>query len=206
MSVTQPASENPKLETCVTSVSDQYLDAIGTHAVGAVATSLGWIAVAASQGAVIRMTIGHATQENAVDALGLEAEQAGDPHAQYDDTALVESLLPRLVDYATGVPDDFRDVPIHCPDLTSFGRRVMDQLRQVGYGETVSYGELAERSGSPRAARAVGTVMATNRIPLILPCHRVLGSAGRIGGFSAPQGIDLKRRMLDLEGRESLKS
>ncbi len=82
----------------------------------------------------------------------------------------------------------------------------MDQLRQVGYGETVSYGELAERSGSPRAARAVGTVMATNRIPLILPCHRVLGSAGRIGGFSAPQGIDLKRRMLDLEGRESLKS
>lgn len=187
-----------------TAAADPDVHALGSYAVGAVETDLGWIAVATLQGAVTCLTIGHASRENAIKGLRLAPEHGNDAHVQYDDITLVEALLPRFADYAAGVPDDFRDVPIHRPDLTPFGHRVMVQLRQVGYGQTVSYGELAERAGSPRAARAVGRVMATNLIPLILPCHRVVGSAGKLGGFSAPQGIDLKRRMLDLECRESL--
>ena len=66
-------------------------------------------------------------------------------------------------------------------------------------GETVSYAELAGRAGSPNAARAVGGVMAGNRVPLLVPCHRVVGAGGRLGGFSAPTGVELKKRLLALE-------
>ena len=67
---------------------------------------------------------------------------------------------------------------------------------------TRSYGEVAAAAGSPGAARAVGQVMAANRTPLIVPCHRVLAAGGKIGGFSAPQGLALKRRLLALESGE----
>ena len=65
-------------------------------------------------------------------------------------------------------------------------------------GHTVTYGELATRSGTPGAARAVGSVMARNRVPVVIPCHRVV-AAGGMGGFSAPNGLQLKQRMLNLE-------
>jgi len=64
----------------------------------------------------------------------------------------------------------------------------------------LTYGQLATRAGSPRSARAVGNVMASNRVPLIIPCHRVVAAGGALGGFSAPHGTRLKRRLLKLEG------
>ncbi len=176
---------------------------VGSHQVGAIETPLGWIAVAVADGAVTHLTIGHRSRENAIAALPIETDSSQHNRSSRDDSAFLIGLLQRLNDYADGVPDDFREVKVDRPDLTPFGRKVMDQLRKVRYGERVSYADLAERAGSPRAARAVGRVMATNRIPLILPCHRVVGSGGRLGGFSAPQGISLKQRLLDLEGRES---
>ncbi len=180
------------------SSSSRDIIPIGIHQVGAVETPLGWIAVAGANGAVTNLTIGHRTRNNAIAALPIEAIERGERAGA--DVSWLVALLQRLKDYGDGVPDDFRDVKVDRPDLTPFGRKVMDQLRKVRYGETVSYGELAERAGSPRAARAVGRVMATNRIPLILPCHRVVGAGGRLGGFSAPQGIELKRQLLVLEG------
>jgi methylated-DNA-[protein]-cysteine S-methyltransferase len=85
-------------------------------------------------------------------------------------------------------------------ELTDFQRRVSLACRQIAWGNTCTYGELATRIGSPRAARAVGSVMARNRLPIVIPCHRVLGTAGRLGGYSAPGGLDTKRRLLQLEG------
>jgi methylated-DNA-[protein]-cysteine S-methyltransferase len=81
-----------------------------------------------------------------------------------------------------------------------FVRRVYDALRKVPRGSVVSYGELAERAGSPGAARAVGQAMAKNALPLLVPCHRVLASGARLGGFSAPGGVAKKRELLRMEG------
>jgi methylated-DNA-[protein]-cysteine S-methyltransferase len=83
---------------------------------------------------------------------------------------------------------------------TAFQRRVIRCCRQIPWGATRSYAELAARAGSPRAARAVGAVMAANRFPLIVPCHRVIGARGSLGGYSAPTGLVMKSRLLAREG------
>ena len=115
-----------------------------------------------------------------------------------------ESMDPRLVGrlraYAVGEPVDFRDIPVDTGGMTAFQTAVVRACRQVLFGETTTYAALAAAAGSPKAARAVGQCMAGNRVPLIIPCHRVLGSDRRLGGFSAPGGIELKRRLLRLEG------
>jgi len=84
------------------------------------------------------------------------------------------------------------------PPLGDFARRVLQVLARVPYGQVITYGELARRAGHPRAARAVGRVMAENPLPIIWPCHRVVAAAGP-GGFSA--GLELKRALLRIEGR-----
>jgi methylated-DNA-[protein]-cysteine S-methyltransferase len=88
-------------------------------------------------------------------------------------------------------------------DLSSvendFQRKVLATLRKrVGPGKTISYGELAEVVGHPGAARAVGTAMARNPVPIVVPCHRVLASGGGLGGYGG--GLDMKRGLLELEG------
>jgi methylated-DNA-[protein]-cysteine S-methyltransferase len=83
-----------------------------------------------------------------------------------------------------------------------FPRTVYEVLhREVGFGETVSYGELAEMAGRPGAARAVGNSMSRNPVPIVVPCHRVVAASGRIGGYG-PSGVSTKRYLLALEGVE----
>jgi methylated-DNA-[protein]-cysteine S-methyltransferase len=84
-----------------------------------------------------------------------------------------------------------------------FRRTVLEQLRDVPYGETVSYGELAARAGNPRAARAVGTACARNPVPIVVPCHRVLPSTGKLGAYAG--GPERKRALLTLEGAPILR-
>jgi methylated-DNA-[protein]-cysteine S-methyltransferase len=82
---------------------------------------------------------------------------------------------------------------------TPFQKKVYRALMRIPYGRTRSYAEVAEMAGSPGACRAVGSANAVNRIPLIIPCHRVIRSDGSPGGFSAPGGVKIKKRLLDLE-------
>lgn len=87
------------------------------------------------------------------------------------------------------------------PDLarfTPFARNVLEHTAAIAYGETITYGELAVKAGSPHAARAVGGVMASNPVPLVIPCHRVVAARG-LAGFSAPGGIAYKQALLNLE-------
>jgi methylated-DNA-[protein]-cysteine S-methyltransferase len=99
-------------------------------------------------------------------------------------------------------------VDLNAAGLSPFHRTVLETLqREVGWGEVVTYGELAALAGRPGAARAVGAAMATNPLPFVIPCHRVVGSAGggrrRIGGYGGgddPNGVALKRRLLAREG------
>ena len=107
-------------------------------------------------------------------------------------------LRVRLQQYAKGAHEDFDDVIVRDSATTEFQWSVLWSLRDIRFGETVTYAELAARSGSPGAARAVGTVMARNLVPIVFPCHRVVAADG-LGGFSAPDGLRLKRRMLNLE-------
>jgi methylated-DNA-[protein]-cysteine S-methyltransferase len=109
-------------------------------------------------------------------------------------------LVQRLQAYFAGEPQGFGDVRVEVDGRSTFQRRVIEACRRVPFGTTISYGQLAARAGSPRAARAVGNCMAANRAPIIIPCHRVVGSGGRLGGFSGPGGLRLKRRLLRLEG------
>jgi len=142
-----------------------------------------------------------ATQARDVEP-GLDRPLGGpfEPLQPYEPTEEQESLVRRLLDFAAGTVDNFRDIRLSLDGMTPFQKRVVACCRRVGWGDVVSYGDLARRAGRPGAARAVGTIMARNRFPLIVPCHRVVGSQGELGGFSAPEGTRMKVRLLDREG------
>jgi methylated-DNA-[protein]-cysteine S-methyltransferase len=107
-------------------------------------------------------------------------------------------LLERFRGFFAGARDEFLDVEIDLEDATDFQQSVAAALRQVPYGETVSYGELAALAGYPRAQRAVGTFCAHNRFGVVVPCHRVTAADG-VGSYGS-LGVDYKRRLLELEG------
>jgi len=86
-----------------------------------------------------------------------------------------------------------------CLDVTPFQKKVLTALQQIPYGETASYGEVAKKIGNPMASRAVGQANARNPIPIIIPCHRVVGSNGTLTGFGG--GVAVKQALLDLEQR-----
>jgi methylated-DNA-[protein]-cysteine S-methyltransferase len=90
------------------------------------------------------------------------------------------------------------DLELDLAGVGGFPRRVLEELALVPYGEVTTYGRLAERAERPRAARAVGTVMNRNPLPIVLPCHRVVGSTGKLVGYGG--GLDRKERLLRLEG------
>ncbi|HEX5442453.1 MAG TPA: methylated-DNA--[protein]-cysteine S-methyltransferase [Pirellulales bacterium] len=115
------------------------------------------------------------------------------------DEPLLAALVARLQAYARGGQDDFLDVELDLGPQTAFQRRVIDCCRRIPLGQTLTYGALAEQVGHPRAARAVGNCMRTNRIPLLVPCHRVIGSGGTMRGYSAGEGIRMKLRLLEME-------
>ena len=91
------------------------------------------------------------------------------------------------------------DIAVVMDGFSDFGRLVLSDCRTINFGETISYGQLAERIGRPNAARAVGQILSKNPLPLIIPCHRVVCSNGGLGGFSAIGGITFKKKMLELE-------
>lgn len=119
---------------------------------------------------------------------------------------------PEAKEHATGLPGFRRDVrayfagkrvefevEVELSDQPAFRRRVLQACARIPFGETVTYAELARAARRPGAARAVGNAMASNPLPLVMPCHRVLRADGSPGGFSAAGGVALKRRMLELE-------
>ena len=156
-------------------------------------TAIGWIGVSGRGKVISNVTIGNSSQAAAAKRLIAAMEGS----CSTGDWNL--SLKRRLEDFADGMPVDFLDFDLEMGHLSPFMRLVVEKCRQISYGETKSYGELAAMAGSPRAARAVGNTMRSNRCPLVVPCHRIVHSDGRIGNFSAPQGMKLKERLLAME-------
>jgi methylated-DNA-[protein]-cysteine S-methyltransferase len=99
-----------------------------------------------------------------------------------------------------GEPEPLADVAVSDAATEPFARRVYAATREVGPGETTTYGAIAWELGDPSAARAVGAALGANPTPIVVPCHRVLAADGSLHGFSAPGGIATKRRMLEIEG------
>ena len=108
----------------------------------------------------------------------------------------VDETRRELTEYFEGARTAF-DVPVDVR-FDAFRLRVMDELARVPYGEVTTYGALAARAGNPRAARAVGTFMNRNPIPIVLPCHRVVGANGSLTGYGG--GLERKEQLLQLEG------
>jgi methylated-DNA-[protein]-cysteine S-methyltransferase len=110
-------------------------------------------------------------------------------------------LIDDVRRYFSGEAVDFRDVRLDLDVGDDFFRQIYSVTRGLAWGETTTYGTIAKELGAgPQAAQEVGRAMATNPVPLIIPCHRVLAAGGKIGGFSAPGGSASKMKMLQLEG------
>ncbi|HUW20020.1 MAG TPA: methylated-DNA--[protein]-cysteine S-methyltransferase [Sedimentisphaerales bacterium] len=145
----------------------------------------------------LRRTCLPMAQARQVESLLLESH----PTALYD-RRLFQTLRRQIIAYFDGACVNFnRDIPILLEGLSPFAHSVLTACRNVRYAETISYGELAAKVRCPKAARAIGGLLARNPTPLIIPCHRVVRGDGKIGGFSAAGGIPLKRRMLEIEER-----
>jgi methylated-DNA-[protein]-cysteine S-methyltransferase len=112
-------------------------------------------------------------------------------------TRPIDRARRQLDEYFAGNRQRF-DLAVDLALQADFNRRVLRELARVPYGEVVTYGELAARAARPRAARAVGTVMNRNPLPIVLPCHRVIGANGKLVGYGG--GLDRKESLLRLEG------
>lgn len=115
---------------------------------------------------------------------------------QEDPRCLSDALL-QLKQYFAGTRREF-DLEL-APQGTPFQQRTWQELRAIPFGSTASYGAIAQRIGNPKACRAVGMANSRNPIPIIIPCHRVIGKDGSLTGFSG--GLDVKKQLLDLEHR-----
>ncbi len=112
-------------------------------------------------------------------------------------TRPVDPARRQLDEYFEGKRKRF-DLDVDLRLARDFGRTVLEELGRVPFGEVTTYGELAARAGKPRAARAVGTIMNRNPIPIVLPCHRVVGANGSLVGYAG--GLERKHQLLRLEG------
>jgi methylated-DNA-[protein]-cysteine S-methyltransferase len=117
------------------------------------------------------------------------------PSATLD--TMIDAVVQELYDFFAGKPADFADLPLDLQG-TPFQQKVWQELRRIPRGQSISYRQLAERVGSPKASRAVGQANGRNPIPIIIPCHRVIAADGSLGGYSS--GLDKKRWLLKQEG------
>jgi methylated-DNA-[protein]-cysteine S-methyltransferase len=114
----------------------------------------------------------------------------------------VQQAVDGIVALLRGEPRDLTDIAIDDTGTPEFNARVYAVARTIPPGQTMTYGEIAERLGDKLLAREVGTALGQNRCPIIMPCHRVLAASGKTGGFSAPGGVVTKLRLLTIEGAQ----
>ncbi len=155
-------------------------------------TELGFIGIAATERGLYRVTLPQSTADQAWEQL----QGKGQEPLVHDPERLAE-VVERLVAYAQGHAD-LHDLALDYEGLTPFQRQVSELVHDIPKGQTESYGSIALRCGRPRGARAVGGVMAGNRLCLVVPCHRVLAHDGTLNGFGG--GLPQKAQLLRLEG------
>ena len=154
-------------------------------------TDMGWVGILGSAKGLLRTTLPHPSAQEIHQLLGDSINQA------CRSPRLFQDLIQRLKLYFGGHRVNFPD-KLDLSGATAFQRKVWETTRLIPYGETRSYAWVAEQIEKPRALRAVGQALGRNPLPIIVPCHRVVASNGKPGGFSG--GIEVKKRLLYLEG------
>ena len=159
-------------------------------------TPFGWMGVLASSKGLRRTTLPQPSPDRCASVLGPEADDA------FDSPEHFARLRSRVLRYFNAASVTFINEPIDVDDAPPFLRAAWDACRSIPVGETRTYKWLAAQAGRPQAPRAAGQSMARNRLPIIVPCHRVIASDGSLGGFgNGAAQLDLKRRLLQLEAR-----
>lgn len=158
------------------------------------ATALGEFAIGWTDAGVARLQLPGLDREELLERVNRHGARAGEP------PRAIEAVINLVEDYADGAAVDFAGIRLDLSGMPAFNLRAYELLMGIGWGQTTTYGALARQLGDVTLSRAVGAAMGANPIPLIIPCHRVLASNGRPGGFSAPGGAQSKLRMLALEG------
>ncbi len=130
---------------------------------------------------------------------GIYIHKEGNPDGKLEETELIKTVKTQLDEYFTGKRHSF-DFPLVMTG-TEFQGRVWAELKKIPYGKTISYSELAERCGSPKASRAVGQANNRNKIMIVIPCHRVVGKDGSLTGYAG--GLSVKKLLLELEKKYS---
>lgn len=149
-----------------------------------------WVAVSESGVAAVEFP---ATREAFISAL----QRRGFVEIVFDSRQTAEAVR-QLREYAAGQRCAF-DLPVDWSGMSEFQKKVLELTCQIPCGETRTYKDLAVEMGNPRAARAVARAQATNPIPLVIPCHRVIGADGSLRGYGAGSGVATKQHLLDLE-------
>lgn len=157
-------------------------------------SDIGWIVVQWLGEEVTLISFGHDSPAAAAKRCDVEPVDADEV------PRWVAKLVEKIQRFAAGKKVDWSDVQLAWGKQSDFQRNVQRECQKIPRGEVLSYGELAAAVGSPGAARAVGSVMRNNRFPLVIPCHRVVASGGKVGGFSCPSGVVMKEKLLALEG------
>ena len=154
-------------------------------------TDMGWVGILGSAKGLLRTTLPHPSAQEIRQLFGDSINQAS------RSPRLFQDLIQRLKLYFGGHRVNFPD-KLDLSGATDFQRKVWETTRLIPYGETRSYAWVAEQIEKPGALRAVGQALGRNPLPIIVPCHRVVASNGKLGGFTG--GIEVKKRLLYLEG------
>ena len=165
-------------------------------------TALGWIAIAATERGIVRASLPEPTPETALEAISdIKNGSIDQPNHTLDEA---KQLLTR---YCNGDSVSLDTIPVDDSAWTPYTQHARAACRTIPRGETRTYAWLAEQaSGNPKSARAAGRAMATNPVPIIIPCHRVIGSNGNLHGFGGTIGLPLKARLLQMESASTIPS
>ncbi|MBM3548711.1 MAG: methylated-DNA--[protein]-cysteine S-methyltransferase [Alphaproteobacteria bacterium] len=162
-------------------------------------TEIGACAIIWADGGIIGMQLPERRDEQARARLAKRypgASEAGPPPE-------IESVIAEVQALLRGEARDLAGVSLDMDAVPEFERKVYEIARAIPPGRTMTYGEIATRLGDKALSRDVGAALGRNPFPIVVPCHRVLGSSGKAGGFSARGGVDTKMRMLQIEGAKT---
>ena len=155
-------------------------------------TDMGWVAIVGGDQGIVRASLPETSPGSALDAVQPEVGTAAHAPERHTDSRLL------ITAFCAGGPVDLADIPIDTRKVSPFFKKAWEACRSIPAGETRSYRWLAEQAGNVRAARGAGQAMARNKLALLVPCHRVVGSNGDLHGFGGA-GLPLKSRLLAME-------
>lgn len=160
-------------------------------------TGWGYFAIAADREGLVKSILPGADEKK------IENQLKADTTNLVYNKNLYPQLQKLIIEYFEGEQVSFAGLCSIKLNLPDFSWAVLSRCAQLSYGQTATYTQLAALAGNPKAARAVGNILAKNPMPLVVPCHRIIKADGQIGGFSAAGGVPIKKKMLDMESKNA---